>query len=444
MDKPNNIFDKSNFKKIEDIIFFDEPILTHYKKNDKDFLFYLVDTIIEQELDKYLVIEVPESIIFKYLTKRISLRDLILQNNNFGFLIEETFDGVIVNYELINSFKAVNPNYIPLKDSFLEYRPTENSYYYNLIREYERNAYLEELRKNAFYLKLEGKDLKYGSTIGFQELVNKLLLNISKSFKNFLKVDFEKSFETTIGDKNKLNSIFNKLSPDLDFRMVDLKYGSFEIGLSVDKLMKSGIEDKKIKEWSVDIGTKYKDVVLENEYNDKEVNAIINSYDKEERKKIFEPIFKIIDNPNFEMKMKNKNDKKYSSIKIKNRDNIDKILPKIEKVEDVKREYELFNATILVDKSSKSKTIKSGNALFFNQTNETTINLEQKDFEEYNYKVAPDTSIPINLIKKDNSIILNVNYEDLHIEYVLKSTNIDEEKKKVIHKIYEYILNQDT
>ena len=38
-------FNLNQFRKIEDIIYLDEPILTHLIKNNKHFLLYLVDTL---------------------------------------------------------------------------------------------------------------------------------------------------------------------------------------------------------------------------------------------------------------------------------------------------------------------------------------------------------------------------------------------------------------
>ena len=42
----NSNFSLKAFKKIEDIIYLDEPILSHLKLNEKDYLLYLVDNFI--------------------------------------------------------------------------------------------------------------------------------------------------------------------------------------------------------------------------------------------------------------------------------------------------------------------------------------------------------------------------------------------------------------
>ena len=121
MKKNKKILDLNQFERIEDIIFIDEPILTHYKRNDKHFLFYLVDTL--ENCDNYLILEVEEESIYQYLTKKLSLRDLILENQNIGYFLEQDFNGNILNLDVIQT-NFIDENYLPLEDSFLQYQPS--------------------------------------------------------------------------------------------------------------------------------------------------------------------------------------------------------------------------------------------------------------------------------------------------------------------------------
>lgn len=436
----NIAFDFSKFKKIEDIIFLDEPILSHLKRNDKHFLFYLVDTI--KDYDIYLLFEVNEESIFQYLTKRISLRKLILDNQNISYLIEQDFDGKITNIEITQS-EFIDENYLPHEDSYLEYQPSEKSYYYNFIKEFESKSYLTSLRNKAFYIKFSPNDSKYSDTIGLNELANNLLSNLSSSFRSFLKADFFLEFKEQMTDKTKLSSTFKKLLPDLDFRMVDLKYGSFEVGLAVDSIMKGSIEDKEIKEWAMDVGYKYKNIVLDEDYDDKIVNKILQSYEVEDRKKIFNPIFKITENPNFSLKIKNSNRSKYSTIRIKDKSVIKKIIPPTIYIEDIEdsKEYEIFQVTTVRDKNNSSKTIKLENTLF-NLTDKTEVVLNNQNFEKYGYKLDFDISIPLNITTKKDSIKLTAQFDEIDFEVVYHSDKIGDGIKKITSDIYEYILNR--
>lgn len=441
MMKSKKIFDFNHFEKIEDIIFLDEPILTHFKRNEKHFLLYLVDTL--EDSDNYIMLEVEEEIIFQYLTKRISLRSLILENKNIGYFIKQDFNGKVLEVNLIDS-KVIDDDYLPLEDSFLEYEPSEESYYYNFIKEFESKSYLASLRQNAFYLKFTPNNTKYSDTIGLNELATHLLSNLSKSFKNFLKADFFVTFKEIETDKIKLQKIFRKLLPDLDLRMVDLKYGSFEVGLAIDKIMKNSIQNKEVKKWAVEVGYKYKNIVLDDDYDNKTVNHILKFYNEDDRKKIFNPIFKITENPNYSLQIKDSKKEMYSTIRIKDKSVINKIIPQLSEVKKIEdnKDYQIVQVTTLIDKNNTNSIIKLENTLF-NSMDKTDILLTNIDFKKYGYYVKNDISIPLNIKAEKNTIVLTALYDELEFRVVYHSDKIAEGIKKVTSNIFEYISNKD-
>jgi hypothetical protein len=437
----NTVFDFSKFKKIEDIIFLDEPILTHLTSNKKDFLLYLVDTV--ENSDIYLLLEVTEDVIFQYLTKLISLKKIIIENENISFLIEQDFDGTVTRCEVIQN-QFINEDYLPNDESYLDYEPSQESYYFDFIEDFKAKSYLQSLRQNAFYLKFAPNNLKYSDTIGLTELANSLIKNVATSFKNFLKADFFLEFKEIKTDKLILNNVFNKILPDLDLRMVDLKYGSFEIGLAVDKVMKNSIQDTAIKKWAIEVGTKYKELVLDDDYDKITVSKILESYDEEDRKKIFNPIFKITENPNFTLQIKNSVTSNYKTIKIRDKSIIEKIIPKnveLDKKEELK-DYQIIQVTTVLDKNNSSKTIKLEDSLF-SSSNNTEVILSNKDFEKYNYNLNFKILIPLQITTEKNSIKFSAKYDDLNFEVNYSSNKIDEGIMKITSKIFEYIKNRD-
>lgn len=442
--KTNNnkiLLNLEEFKKIEDIIFLDEPILTHLKRNDKHFLQYLVDTV--GTSDFYLLLEVEESTIYEYLTKLITLKKLILENRNISFIIEQDFDGNVLNVEITQS-NLIDDSYLPTDKSFIEYEPTEQSYYFEFIEEFKAKTYLASLRNEAFYIKFAPNSSKYSDTIGLNELANGLLNNISSSFKNFLKADFFLEFEKINSNKINLQNIFSKILPDLDYRMVDLKYGSFEIGLAVDKVMKSSIQDKKIKTWALEVGNKYKELVLDEDYDKETVNKIMESYNEEDRKKIFNPIFNITENPNFSLQIKNNSKSNYKTIRIKDKSVIEKIIPnKIEelKVDEIK-EYQIVNVTTVIEKKNSNKAIKLENTLF-NSTDNTEVTLTNKDFDKYGFNLKFKISVPLKIKIQKDSIIFTAIYDEVVFDAIYHSEKMDEGMMKITSKIYEYILNKE-
>lgn len=438
----NNIsFDLNQFQKIEDIIYLDEPILTHLIKNNKHFLQYLVDT--SEEKDTFLLLELEEQTIFDYLTKQKTLRQIISTNQNFIYKIEQDFNGNIVNAEITQS-SALPENYLPTEDSYLNYEPSSQSYYYSFIKEFEAQSYLRSLREQAFYIKLAPTNSKYSDTIGFNELVSELLKNISTSFKSFLKADFFESFKERQTDERKLNASFNRLANDLDYRMVDLDFGSFEIGLAVDKVMKQSIENKEIRDWAIDVGYKYKNIVLDDDYDEETVSTIISNYSQEDRKKIFDPIFKITENSNFDLKVKNSKNKKYSKINIKDKSKIERIVPpKVEIPEEQKsKEYEIIQVTTIKEKDKIRKSIKLDENTLFESSSEKQVILKKKDFEKFDYVLDFDVEIPLDISTDKGQIILRTEFDGVEFEQTLDSGKFDDGIKQIVASIYEYILNK--
>ncbi len=439
--KTNLHFDFSKFEKIEDIIYLDEPILSHLRLNEKDYFLYLVDSL--EKSDIFLLFQIDEDLIFEYLTKNKSLREIIL-NANFITVLEKDFKGNIVDSNIAMPV-SLPEDYLPIIDSFIEFNPVENSYYHEKINEYKHKSYLLDLRKNSFYLKFSTNNKKYGDTIGFRELTNVMLKNVSQSYKNFVEIDFEKKFDKIIPIDSERNSILRKVIDDTDLRMVDLKYGSFEIGLSVDTLMKTNIDFKEIKEWTNNVGYAFKKIVLDDEIDQNELDAILNDYTEEERNKIFEPIVKIVDNPDYDLKIRDSKEKKYHNLGIKKKDISSKIITKNKIVQEPisEKDLELINVTTIRDKNSNKKTINLEHTLF-STVKETEYKLTYQDFQKYGYTGNVDKSIEIKLRieNKGNQIILLADYDNQIIDTNIDNDKIDDGIKRMTEKIYEYIVNK--
>jgi len=437
--KNKNIgFDFDKFEKIEDIIYLDEPILTHYRRNDKEYFLYLVDTV--DASDIYLLLEINEDIVFEYLTGRISLYKLIKSNTNLCYLIEQDFDGGIVDV-IVSQPENLDKDYLPDEDSFLNYEPLENSYYFNFIEKYRSKPYLNLLRERAFYLKIALRNLKYSDTIGFNELASVLLINISTSYKSFLKADFFNRFKNLISDKRKLSNIFNGILPDLDYRMVDLKYGSFEIGLSVDNVMKNDVTDyREINDWAKRVGDEYREMVL-NKYDNESVEQIINSYNDEERRKIFTPIFKIIENPDYDLSIKPSKHSSYLSLKTRDRTVAERIIPKSKEAINIleEKEYQIVNITTVVDKNKTKKSINLEDTLF-DSTNETTVILKNKEFEKHGFILDFDVSVTVDIKASRGQILLNAEYGNKMFSSVVYSGKIDDGILDLTKQIYESVV----
>ena len=273
-----------------------------------------------------------------------------------------------------------------------------------------------------------------------------MLKNVSQSYKNFVEIDFEKKFGNIIPIDSERSSILRKVIDDTDLRMVDLKYGSFEIGLSVDTLMKSNIDFKEVKEWTHNVGNDFKKIVLDDEIDQNELDELLNKYTEEERNKIFEPIVKIVDNPDYDLKIRNNKEKKYHNLGIKKKDVSSKIITKKKVIQEQvsEKDFELINVTTIRDKNSNKKTINLEHTLF-STVKETEYKLTYQDFQKYGYTNYLDKNIEIKLRieNKVNQIILIADYDNQIIEVNIDNDKIDEGIKKMTDKIYEYIANED-
>lgn len=436
----NNIaIDFKKFEKIEDIIFLDEPILTHLKLGQKDYLLYLVET--KDSIDSYLLFEVSEENIYEYLVGKVSLRTVILNNDNINYLVDQNFEGEVI--EIKPCFSNYIPEiFLPSENSFIKYEPTKESYYFAFIQHYHKIFYLNELRKDAFYLKLSAINQKYSDTIGLTELVNDFLANVSGSFKSFLKSDFYNEFKGIFTDEQRLNRTFYQILPDLDFRLVDLKFSSFEVGLSVDKIMKSSIENKIVKDWATNVGFKYKRIVLDKDYDEETVSKIVELYNEKDRRKIFEPIFQITENPNYKLQIKDSKNSVYSTLRVRDKSVRERIAPpKILLENNSQKEWELLQVVTVHDKSSKKKSIKLDQNSLFNPVEETDRTLTNAFFESIGCVMADPINLKVVISAQGNQIIFTTTYENGNFRAINENGNLDEGLKDIASQVYNYKLN---
>lgn len=433
--------DMTQFQRVEDIIFLDEPILTHLKQGGKDYFQYLVQSTTETDI--YLIFEVDEMSIFEYLTGTKSLWQIIKENESFFYRIEEDFHGKVLNTEVLVE-NQLDPNYLPSKDSFLEYKPTTKSYYHSFIEELRAQAYLINLRKNAFYLKIKPNNTKYRDTIGFMELSGHLLGNISESYSSFVKADFYSQFKDSITDEKKLKKSFKSVKSEVDYRAVDFRFGSFEIGLAVDKVMKKNIQDKKLFNWAVEVGEKYNQLVLDEDYDQETVDKILEKYSPEERKKIFEPIFKITEDPNYILSKKGSGQKEYRAIKVRERDVVERIIPPVLTVPQVeeKKELKVMRITAVINSKDSKRSIKlDDNNTLFDALDSSDYILHKKDFQKYGYDLEQDIEVPLQISTEGETITLTAEYGGKNFKVV--STTMDDGMKKITSKICEYLLDHE-
>lgn len=148
-------YDFSRFRKIADLIYFEGPLLSHYvsSKGD-DYLFYWVDR--DDYDNRWLVLRVSLANLHKYISKEITLRELV-ENPNDGYLYAVDVNNDI-NYHDVKLVQpaALPDEYLPEAGSYYEFDPipaddAEELMTYELTIPYkERSRFEEILHKIGF------------------------------------------------------------------------------------------------------------------------------------------------------------------------------------------------------------------------------------------------------------------------------------------------------
>src|ERR1700749_1922292 len=126
-------FPFDNLEKVYDLVYFEGPLLSHYKSGNDNLLFYWVD--VDLDHNRWLVIKVEEEQLVKYLRKKISLRDIVLENiKSFMFVVDINSELIFENTFLIKSFLGIE-EYLP--EEFSEFKLAIPSLYDNLIAKYK-------------------------------------------------------------------------------------------------------------------------------------------------------------------------------------------------------------------------------------------------------------------------------------------------------------------
>lgn len=438
-----NPFLSNEFVHIEDVIVLDEPILSHYRRNENDYFLYLVDK--EKSFDKYLLLKIDEWTICEYFIGNISLLEVINSTSDFIHILDIDFDGELIKNETTN-VKYINENFLPNLDSKILFKPLENSLYYNIIEEHKNNQYVNDLKKDAFYIKISPKSSKYGHTVGLKDISETIFKKITQSYYAFSKADFKNTFEKKYTDLKQLTKNFSLVNDETDFRIVDAEIHSFEIGLAVDKKMKMSIENVELRNWSIDIGEEFRNIVLDTDYNNPEkVDSLLDKFSPEQRREIFTPIFEIIDNKNIQFQVKKEKKSKYRNLKIKDKYTIEKIIPKeIKILPNEINDLELIQITALVEKGKDLKSIKIDNNTLFSSTDNTDFILKYDDFVKHGYeKIDKTIQIKLNIITNQGTVSFEAIYDNLTFNESINSEKLDDGLTKIIAKIYEYFLNKE-
>lgn len=287
--------------KVQDILYVDGPLLSHFKdEHDNDYLYYWVDY--DSKLNRSLIVKSTKKDLYNYLSGGISLRKLITQlDSSFVFLVDQDANEVNVNVLMLNAY-SLPEEYLPDERSF--YTLGLPLFYDHYLKDY---SYIEKLRERSYVFKLEPTDKVHDHTVSTKE-AGSFLIAITKSIDSYIDYTATSKLKDVIIDRARLNKTINQLKQKASPRVTDSSYSSFNVSLAIDTLVFKS-ENKHIEEWQNDLIEGYKNDVLDVDFSSQEDAGIIVERfpDPETRKKIFDPIFKILENKDISLSVSSYN-----------------------------------------------------------------------------------------------------------------------------------------
>jgi hypothetical protein len=335
-----NVLPIRNLKKIEDLLEYDGPILSHFIDSfENNYLFYWVDS--DSYFNRWLIWNVSLEQLAGYILGEVSLQSLFYKNLEHCYYSVDIDENVEYHNIHLLRTQEVPLDYIPGDNSFylieadksyLEY--VKNKMPSSKHLEFESAFHNASLKKNAIYIKLEQR-------FGDQQPVNEtpvnsldagaLLDGLSKSFKEYFGFFSNKILKSKILNPDKLKTQTELIKNSIELKIVDMQFASFGIAVSPDHiLLNNPYVDVN---FTISTFNDYKNDVLELDFNNlNQLNRINEIFDESTRWKIYDPILKVVSKDKNVVSITNKSFKKLKVLKNINSANRSILLPPTSKV----------------------------------------------------------------------------------------------------------------
>lgn len=295
---------------------------------------------------------------------------------------------------------------------------------------YEVDDHLSLLKRHALYLKMSSNEPRLDHSIDFS-LIGKFIDNLTKSYQGFFKIRFKQLFlETYRNNVTKVNKVAKNLLDVSNLRLVDLEFRSFSFGVSVDTMMGGElIPYKEIKDWRKGVLPEYEENVLEADYYTRAgIDKIKQQFTPHERRIIYDPIFKSINEDNFSLAITSSDyTSEIKKIRRVPKDTQIEIVPPIEKEDENDKKLHLYQVIVPLDKSTKRATItpkKIQASLFAQEINNLPIN----EINEGNYSLVFSKPLNVAFEVKEGACVLTI--EDFEIQVDADSFELAEKLLK--------------
>jgi hypothetical protein len=293
-------FPFEELSKVSDLIEFDGPLLSHFTdKLGSHLLFYWVDN--DEDYNRWLVWKVDKIRLHEYLLGEISLLEIFPQKSEFVFSVDIDQYINYTNCHLVYS-ESIDPVYLPETTAYyaFEYPDLYRDKLFPLV-------YLNNLQEKSLYFHLKPSSQRYKDTVSPFD-VKLFFDNILKSIVEYVSIKVFDILRNRILDPAKITKAVKHFTLRSKYRVSYLNLASFEVGIAVDNLPDEiPVMDEEIEKFKETILQVYQQEVLDNDFSSEgDIKSINEKFpDEEVRKRIFEPVIKIINNPTTQIDISN-------------------------------------------------------------------------------------------------------------------------------------------
>jgi hypothetical protein len=281
--------------------------------------------------------------------------------------------------------------------------------------------YFEILKKDAIYFKLSSENVMFQQTLEVNDVWT-FLKNLSTSYTNYIKIEFEKTFGASFGgDNDKIKKTLSKLIELSRLRVVALEYKSFSVGVSADSFMGKTEIGKDVQDWRDEVIKNYKNDVIDINFDSKDdLDKILGKFSEEERKKIYDPLISSINNTS-EYSISVTDQKFTPKRKMKRIPTpiVDLVIPKEITKEIPKKKIGFYKTIITVDESKQAIKLKlsdlEDDTLFTQRFDEIDLEIKTLIYQEKEVKLNKTINFSVLHNSETNSFeahipIVNINF----------------------------------
>ena len=282
-----------NLHKICDLIYYEGPILSHFKDDyNKDIMFYWVDQ--DENLNRWLLLQITEKQLYKYLVRELSLKNIFDNPVNDIFYSVEIDNSVQYN-NIVQIFKEDLPTpYIPEPDYFFKLKIPE--VYNKLIKTFEDNYAKVVFMDSSLYMKAQPAKRENLNLVGILDGAD-FLYGLGNSFKGLIEYETTKEFvKRGIADSKRIDKATTALVRSMQPNIINAEAASFAIAISPNSFTDVGV-DFLNKKWRDQLFMKFKTDIIEiDKKNSDDIENILQMYGGNNTTDIYKPLIELYNN----------------------------------------------------------------------------------------------------------------------------------------------------